>query len=317
MERALVLAGGGISGIAWESGVLAGLEAGGFDTKQWDLVVGTSAGAYVGARLTSDGSPGPLFAVQTSGNDDAYEAELRLLFSPGLMRVARLSGRRSLRWLGLIWLTTFVVTTLMRHAIRHGLRSTIALVNTVRRGPHMADPQAFLAAIGALADTKLTSPTPLIDHWERALGAGRPWPATRLITTAIDTKDGSRMLFDSSSGVSLVAAVAASTCLPGLLAPVRLLGRRYMDGGIASATNADLAAGHREVWIVSPGGGDVLDREIAALRSGGSRVHQVRPSAASEQALPPDLRSFDPICRLAAARAGYDGGVAAASRPTS
>lgn len=69
MGRALILAGGGITGIAWESGVLAGLEAGGFDTQTWDLVAGTSAGAYVGARLTGDGSPGPLFTVQTSGND--------------------------------------------------------------------------------------------------------------------------------------------------------------------------------------------------------------------------------------------------------
>jgi NTE family protein len=51
--------------MAWESGVLAGLSAGGLDTRRWDLVVGTSAGAFVGARLLGDGSPDPLFAIQT------------------------------------------------------------------------------------------------------------------------------------------------------------------------------------------------------------------------------------------------------------
>ena len=60
-----MLAGGGITRIAWESGVLAGLAAGGIDTQDWDLVVGTSAGAFVGARLTGDGSPEPLFAIQS------------------------------------------------------------------------------------------------------------------------------------------------------------------------------------------------------------------------------------------------------------
>lgn len=53
-----------------------------------------------------------------------------------------------------------------------------------------------------------------------------------------------------------------------LIAPVRLHGRRYMDGGIASATNADIASGHREVWIVSSASGDVREREVADLQAG-------------------------------------------------
>jgi len=89
------------------------------------------------------------------------------------------------------------------------------------------------------------------------------------------------MAFEASSCVSRVDAVAASTCLSGLLAPVELGGRRHIDGGLASAANADIAAGHRDVWIVAPFGATSLDRQAADLRSSGSIVHVIRPSAAA------------------------------------
>src|SRR5271154_1068147 len=49
--RALVLGGGGPVGIAWESGVLAGMAECGVDLAQADLICGTSAGSFVGAQL--------------------------------------------------------------------------------------------------------------------------------------------------------------------------------------------------------------------------------------------------------------------------
>ena len=56
-ERALLLAGGGIAGIAWELGVLRGIADESHDTAQWllnsDVLVGTSAGATVAAQLGS------------------------------------------------------------------------------------------------------------------------------------------------------------------------------------------------------------------------------------------------------------------------
>lgn len=64
--RALVLGGGGITGIAWETGLVAGLLEVGIDLTDADLVVGTSAGSVVGAQLRS-GTPVPeLYAVQVS-----------------------------------------------------------------------------------------------------------------------------------------------------------------------------------------------------------------------------------------------------------
>ena len=53
-ERALVLGGGGITGIAWESGVLAALIENGMNISQIDKIFGTSAGAFVGAVLSNN-----------------------------------------------------------------------------------------------------------------------------------------------------------------------------------------------------------------------------------------------------------------------
>src|SRR5687767_6612029 len=51
--RTLVLGGGGITGIAWETGLLFGLAEAGVDLTTADRVVGTSAGSIVGAQITA------------------------------------------------------------------------------------------------------------------------------------------------------------------------------------------------------------------------------------------------------------------------
>ena len=226
----------------------------------------------------------------------------------------KLQRRPYLRWVGWTWLVTFVLTTLVRYAAQHGWRAVLSLANTLGPGRAAAHPEAILRQVGAVANVSRKSPMLLITNWGHALGTGRAWPTTRLMTVAIDTSDGSRTLFEASSGVSLVGAVAASTCLPGLLAPVRLLGRRYMDGGVISPTNADVATGYGEIWIISPSAGESLDREVVQLRASGARVRVVRPSVASQNVLPSGYGSLDPTRRLAAARAGYEDGRAAAAR---
>ncbi|WP_336206248.1 patatin-like phospholipase family protein [Nonomuraea sp. LPB2021202275-12-8] len=67
--RALVLGGGGALGIAWETGVLAGLAEHGVDLRDADLVVGTSAGAVVAAQLTAGLDLEELYAAQLSPVD--------------------------------------------------------------------------------------------------------------------------------------------------------------------------------------------------------------------------------------------------------
>jgi NTE family protein len=308
MGRALVLAGGGVTGIAWESGVLAGLAAGGVDMRDWDLVVGTSAGAFVGARLTLDGSPEPLFETQSLAVNAADVEAMRVVFGPGFARTVRWYRRPRFRWVGVIWLVNLIVTSVLRYAVRNGLRSTFSLFKTVKRARQAGDWQRFVAQIGAVCNANRKRSTALADFWERDLGPKRGWPATRLVTTAVDTADGSRTLMDATSGVSLVGAIAASTCLPGFLPPIVLRGRRYIDGGLASVANADVASGHEEVWIVSPFGAPSLDQQVSDLRTSGSVVHLIRPSEAAEDAIGPGLSVMDPRNRSAAARAGFEDG---------
>src|SRR6476469_981774 len=63
-RTALVLGGGGITGIAWEIGLVAGLAEAGIDLSSANLVVGTSAGSVVGAQLTSGADIEMLYARQ-------------------------------------------------------------------------------------------------------------------------------------------------------------------------------------------------------------------------------------------------------------
>jgi NTE family protein len=64
MRRALVLGGGGVTGIAWEWGILAGLAEAGVDLSDADLVVGTSAGSVVGAQVATGLDPQERYEVQ-------------------------------------------------------------------------------------------------------------------------------------------------------------------------------------------------------------------------------------------------------------
>src|SRR5258708_13731707 len=64
--RALVLGGGGVAGVAWETGLLLGLREAGLDLSQADVFVGTSAGSVVAAQVTSGMSLDELFAALTA-----------------------------------------------------------------------------------------------------------------------------------------------------------------------------------------------------------------------------------------------------------
>lgn len=135
------------------------------------------------------------------------------------------------------------------------------------------------------------------------------WPMRPLTVVAVDTASGNLVLLDSTSGVSLVDAVAASCAVPGLWPPVTLLGRRCVDGGMRSADNADLAAGPGRVLIVSPlsGSGSMfsaggLDDEVEGLRASGTEVQIVAPDQLSLDAI--GRNPLTPETRTPTAHAG-------------
>jgi NTE family protein len=124
--------------------------------------------------------------------------------------------------------------------------------------------------------------------------------------TAADAVSGEFVAFDRDTGVGLVDAVGASCAVPGVWPPVTIGDRRYIDGGIRSATNADLAAGADRVVVIAPvnaGGGPIrrLAGQVAALRRTAA-VAVVRPDRAARRAI--GRNALDPARRAPAARAG-------------
>ncbi len=134
------------------------------------------------------------------------------------------------------------------------------------------------------------------------------WSQRRLLIVAVDTETGEEYIIDRESGVSLVDAVAASCAVPGIWPPVTIAGRRYMDGGVRSATNADLARGSDRVLILNPLGANAnyfgagTASEAAALEREGSQVLVIAPDAASATAI--GLNPLDPATREPSALAG-------------
>ena len=140
------------------------------------------------------------------------------------------------------------------------------------------------------------------------------WPDRPVRIVAVDALTGEERIFDEGGDVSLVDAVAASSSVPGIWPPVTIDGRRYIDGGIRSVLNADLAVGHDVALILAPIdeplplGPDVASG-MEALEAR-ARIQFVRPDDASTAAFGPDL--LDPASREPSARAGRSQGQALA-----
>lgn len=203
--RALVLAGGGATGIAWESGYLFGLREGGVDVRTADTVIGTSAGSVVGAHLRL-------------GRDDG-ESLREITQAPALRGMGR--------W-GLLDATRFAVAQVAPEA-----RTGRALLGRAALHAKTMTEAEWLAIVAG----------PLHDQ---------PWPEQRLLITAVDALTGVSVVFDNGAGVPLERAVAASCTVPGFFPPVQIKGRRYIDGGMRSIANIDLAAGHERVLTLAP-----------------------------------------------------------------
>lgn len=139
---------------------------------------------------------------------------------------------------------------------------------------------------------------------------GLGWTDDRLWVVAVEATTGERRVFDRSSGVDVVDAVAASCAVPGIWPPVTIGGARYVDGGIWSLTNTDLATDCGRVVVLAPVADKVLPVELAGL--GPAVVSAaITPDAASLAAFGTDV--LDPLVREPSARAGLAQGRAEAA----
>jgi NTE family protein len=155
-------------------------------------------------------------------------------------------------------------------------------------------PDEAAAEFGALARTATTAMSE--EEWVARVAAelpARTWPTTRLAIATIDVDSGERTVFDNDSGVDLAAALAASCSVPGVLPPVTLNGRRYMDGGMRRSNNADLADGCDEILLIDP-----FHRGPVAPNT---RLVTPTPEALAAFGANP----LDPATRAPSARAGH------------
>jgi NTE family protein len=132
------------------------------------------------------------------------------------------------------------------------------------------------------------------------------WPERGLKITAVDAETGEARTFDRDSGVTLLDAVAASCAVPLVWPPITIGARRYIDGGVRSIANADLATGCDRVVVLAPvtialRRSGRIDRQLASL---GANVQSVviSPDALARQAI--GSNTLDPARRALSARAG-------------
>jgi NTE family protein len=290
MTKALVLSGGGSVGIAWEIGVAAGLARGGVDIRDADFIVGTSAGSAVGAQLALRRDLEELVSRQRQ-----IGATARQTASSG-SSAAGPSGEHMAK-----------LFAVMAEAM-------------AAEGPA----EARRAAIGQFALAANALPEEQFVASFRYL-KGEPWPE-RFACTAVDAVSGEFAVWDARADVELDRAISSSCAVPGLFEPITIKGRRYIDGGMRSGTNADLATGHDHVLIISVLGAvgargtqlarlarvNQLDGEIAALTEGGSVVAMIEADEAGAQAM--GLNLMDRSAIFAAVSEGLRQGESEARR---
>jgi NTE family protein len=259
--RALVLGGGGVTGIAWETGLLAGLAEAGIDLTSADLVVGTSAGSVVGAQILS----GPTL-------EDLYAAQLT---DPTGELATRMGATAMLRF----------ITAALWPGDEQRARARLGRAALKARTVPEAERRAVI---------------------ERRLPSAS-WPERSLLITSVDAETGELRVFDRDSGVPLPEAVAASCAVPLVWPPITIGGQRYIDGGVRSATNADLAVGCDRVVVLAPIAYALRrsSRIASQLASLGASVRSivVSPDAQARKAIGGNV--LDPAHRVASARAGH------------
>ena len=271
IDRGLVLGGGGVWFVAWQTGYLRRLEELGLGLGSADRLVGTSAGSLVASILAGE---------RLSGFGRTVDLLTR---APGLLALMTSSGplepscQRAL------------------DAFRDSRDSTPETLRAIGF--------AALAARTPSADTTARNLGVILRM--------RKWPSSRLHITCVDAYTGERCVITRSAGVPLARATAASSAVPGIFAPQPVQDRKCMDGGVAgTGVHLDLVAGARKALVISLVDGsepelawgtmtpETIRQEFDDLVATGTQALRVIPRAE----VPEDV--MDPRLAVNAAREG-------------
>jgi NTE family protein len=259
-KTALVLGGGGFTGGVYEIGALRALDllAVNSTVNNFDVYVGTSAGSFVASMLANGVTPEEMMQVINADDSMGLEdLDLNKVLKPNYLGFLAKGAALPLRTL-----------ELLRSLVRIGEFSAMDI------GVGLAE----------ALPTGLYSGSGLSDYVEEALSdAGRVNdfrlldPELYLTATDLDTCE--RIVFGEEgwSDVPISKAVECSTCLPIVYKPVDLKGRQFIDGGIRSTTNVDIAVekGAEFIVVVNPLVPYVNDFEKTIPTVFGRRVRRV------------------------------------------
>jgi NTE family protein len=299
MRIGLALGAGGVVGASWMIGALDALEErAGFRAADAGFVLGTSVGALIGAMAAAE-VPTAAMAAYASGETVGALSDLDGHDATEL-RLARLPlpiGPGSLRMM----LAARDRTTFLTGLMPRGVLATDAIRRLVE------------------------------------LAVGSEWPERCTLTiVACDYANGARVQFgrEREPATTPGEAVAASCAIPAFYEPVRIAGRRYVDGGVHSHSNLDLLAQceldtvialnpmSSGAWVAGGGlreriagarrrrSATLLAAEVRALRAAGTNVLVLEPAFADLAAMGSNMMARDRTQQaIAAGRASTERGL--------
>jgi len=273
-KTALVLAGGGLSGAMYEIGALRAIDDILTDrtVNDFDIYVGTSAGAIVSSLLANGATPetmlqglsGDLPGIRPIQRRDLFHLNIQDVLKLGvkLPRTMLSAWTHYLRYISDI--TLFDLLWSISEALPTGMYDSLAMEAYMRE---------TISNYGGTNDfTRLRQ---------------------QLYVIATDLDSGKRAVFgpDSNQDVPISLAIAASTAVPLLYRPVRIADHDYVDGSVRGNASVDLAiergatlvivinplvpfdnSDHRSVPFIGPDGSYLSDKGLTGVASQVGRI---------------------------------------------
>ncbi|MGI8633074.1 MAG: patatin-like phospholipase family protein [Solirubrobacterales bacterium] len=237
-KTALVLGGGGFTGGVYEIGALRAFDLLAVDrtVNEFDVYVGTSAGAFVAALTANGVTPEEMMRVLNKNLPSPFpDPELDVLLRPNYKGFLTGAALAPLRMLG------------MARTLLPNLRELT--------------PMDFIIALVEMLPSGFYTQSGLEDYVAEVLSDPDRHDDFRLLdnelylpATDLDTCERVILGEGDWADVPISTAVAASGALPMVYAPVDLKGRQLVDGGIRSTTNVDIAVerGAKLILVVNP-----------------------------------------------------------------
>jgi predicted acylesterase/phospholipase RssA len=260
-KTALVLGGGGFTGGVYEIGALRALDLLAINStiNQFDVYVGTSAGAFIAALCANGVTPEEMMRVVTRQGKPAFkDIDINDLLRPNVIEFARKGALLPLRLMGI-----------SRQVVSQW--GSVSLMDVLLGLAEGLPSGAYSGAGIERYLRKLLSEPGRSDDFRDLAG--------ELYITATDLDSCERVVFgvEGTDDVPISKAVRASGALPMVYAPVKVKERELIDGGIVSTTNLDIAveAGARFVVVINPIVPFVNDFSVRVRTLRGSRRRRV------------------------------------------